>query len=139
MIELWLRDEYGQGTILGRYPEINAAFAQAVSHVSAQNLDNSLTRDERMRNWECYLPVSMDEHGNIRKDVCFAGKKGGKMPYFVNCNGEEVSAESVRIMLGRNNKLNEDVFLQDIRKRLIESTSDNSLHNKAFVFFKFIK
>lgn len=138
MIELWTRDEYGQGTILGRFADFDKAFSQALSHISAQNLDNALTSEERMRNWDCYLPVCMDSNNDIRKDVFFAGKKGGKIPYFINGNGEEVAADVVRIMLGKNAKSGDKIYLQDIRKRLIETLSDTSLNNKAFVFFKFI-
>jgi hypothetical protein len=54
-------------------------------------------------------------------------------------NGSEVSGSSIRIMLGKNGKSNEEVFLQDPRKRLIEKLEDASLLNKSFVFFKFIK
>lgn len=139
MIELWLRDEYGQGTILGRFVDFDKAFNQAVSHLSAQNLDNSLTRDERMRNWECYLPVCLNEDGKIRSDIFFAGKKGGKISYFVDKDGNEMPQNSTRIMLGRLPKLKEDVFLHDVRKRVIDNLADASLNNKAFVFFKFIK
>jgi hypothetical protein len=139
MIELWSRDEYGQGIIVGRLHEFAKAFAQAVSHISAQNLDNALTRDERMKNWDCYMPVCLNEDGKVRDDIYFAGKKGGKMPYFIDVNGSEVSGSSIRIMLGKNGRSNEEVFLQDPRKRLIEKLEDASLLNKSFVFFKFIK
>jgi hypothetical protein len=139
MIELWTRDEYGQGTIMGRYSDFSKAFNQAISHISAQNLDNALTNEERMRNWECYMPVCVDDSGCVVGNIYFAGKKGGKIPYFIDENGSEVNPESVRIMLGKSNKLKDDVFLQDVRKRFIVKMDDPSLNNKAFVFFKHIK
>ena len=139
MIELWLRDEYGQGTILGRYPGFDKALSHAMSHISAQNLDNALTHEERMKNWDCYLPISASENGDLDANVFFAGKKGGKMPFFINENGQEVSPSSIRILLGKPAKGGDVVFLQDIRKRHIVKLDDPVLNNKAFVFFKFIK
>lgn len=139
MIELWLRDEYGQGTILGRYPGFDKAYSHAVSHISAQNLDNALTHEERMKNWDCYLPVATVEGGDLEGNVFFAGKKGGKIPFFINDSGQEVSPSNLKILLGKPAKGGDVVFLQDIRKRNIVKLDDPALNNKAFVFFKFIK
>jgi hypothetical protein len=139
MIEIWLRDEYGQGTILGRYPEFSKAKSHAISHISAQNLDNALTHEERMKNWDCYLPVAILSDGSISDEIYFAGKKGGKIPYFIDSSGNEISVNEIKIMLGKNAKGGGDVFLQDIRKRLIGKLDDPALSNKAFVFFKHIK
>ena len=139
MIELWLRDEYGQGTILGRYPVFEKALSHAMSHISAQNLDNALTHEERMKNWDCYLPIAMSEDDSVVDNVFFAGKKGGKVPYFINDTGSEVSPSNIKIMLGKPSKGGDVVFLQDIRKRHIVKLDDPVLNNKAFVFFKFIK
>jgi hypothetical protein len=135
-IEIWLRDEYGQGAILGRFGEPKAAWDRALSHLHSANCDNALTLAERMKSWECYLPVCVVD-GSIDNSLFFDENKVGRSPRFCNVGGSSQLAESCEIrMLANNLKTKEPWFIQDFKNRTIVKLGDPSLRNKSYLSFR---
>ena len=85
-IEIWLRDEYGQGAILGRFNNPGAAWDRALVHLHSANCDNALTLAERIKAWDCYLPVVI-KNGSIDTSMFFDENKVGRSPRFVSSGG----------------------------------------------------
>ena len=62
-IQVWMRDGYGQGSILKTLDTVNDALDFAKKHVSDTNFDNALTPQERRRNWEYTSWISLTAFG----------------------------------------------------------------------------
>lgn len=134
--EVWLRDEYGQGSILGRFSDPKLAMDKALAHLHAVNCDNALTLQERLKSWECYLPIVIVD-GKPDFSMLFDENKVGRSPRFLRIDGSHVSASSCKIMmLGNNLKCETPWFIQDFKGRHICSLEDASLRNKAFISFR---
>lgn len=130
MIEIWIRDEYGQSSIQGRVPSLNDAIKKGKELLESHNTDNALTLAEKDKNWECFLPIS---HEN--SNLIYGGKVRGNVDFFFNPeNGSIVETKSAKILLG--NKNNKEWYASDHKNKEINSLTDNLLNNKSFIFFK---
>lgn len=135
-IEIWLRDEYGQGAILGRFSEPQAAWDRAMAHLHSANCDNALTLAERLKSWECYLPVVLKD-GAMDKSMFFDENKVGRSPRFCSIDGSHQTVEGVEIrMLANTVKAKDPWFIQDFKNRTICKLDDPSLRNKAYLSFR---
>lgn len=135
-IEIWLRDEYGGGSILGRFPTPEAAWDRALAHLYSVNCDNALTALERRKSWECYLPVCMKD-GQIDKSMMFDENKVGRDPRFVNASGDSKSATACDCkMLANAMKSKDPWFISDFKERGVVKLDDPALKTKAYLFFK---
>ena len=106
-IEIWLRDEYGQGAILGRFSDPKAAWEKAMSHLHAANCDNALTN------------------------------KVGRSPRFCRTDGtcQPVEGQEVR-MLANTVKTKDPWLIQDFKNRMLCKLDDPSLRNKSYISFR---
>jgi hypothetical protein len=135
-IEIWLRDEYGQGAILGRFSDPKAAWEKAMSHLHAANCDNALTLAERLKSWECYLPVVLKD-GAIDNSLFFDENKVGRSPRFCRTDGtcQPVEGQEVR-MLANTVKTKDPWLIQDFKNRMLCKLDDPSLRNKSYISFR---
>lgn len=125
-----MRDEYGQSNLQGRFQDYAAALKRSQELLDSANIDNALTSAEKDRNWECYLPVCIEDSSMV-----FGGKLRGTKDFFFNIeSGDTKETKSARIYLGERN--GSSWFAKDHKNAELKSLEDRSLNSKAFIFFK---
>lgn len=130
MIEVWMRDEYGQASIQGRYKTASEASKKALEVLDSLNTDNALTSAERERNWECFMPQSSDSDS-----LMYGGKVRGSVHFFFNPeDGSKIETKAAKILLG--NKNGKAWFAKNHKNIEIVTIDDPGLNNKAVLFFK---
>ena len=130
MIEVWMRDEYGQASIQGRFKTVPEASKKAMEVLHSLNTDNALTSAERDRNWECFLPQSNDSN-----DLLYGGKVRGSVHFFFNPDdGSKVETKSAKILLGNRN--GKSWYAKNHKNAEIAVVDDPNLNGKAVLFFK---
>jgi hypothetical protein len=141
MIELWIRDEYGQASIIDRSDDSNALLKSAMGILEDENFDNALTAEETEKNWSCYMPVSMDDSGDlIISEHLYSGSSSpGRCDFFnLSEDGSEnrmqVSSLSVKMLVGKVD--GNYVYVKSHKKKFIENLDDDMLRLKSFLFFK---
>lgn len=136
MIEIWMRDEYGQSSIQGRFAEFEKVIEKAFEVLDSHNTDNALTAAEKEKNWECYLPWHENSNDFIDGGTwLYGGKVRGNVDFFFNTKTKSIQeCKSARIILGKIN--NNTWYATDHKKKEITSLNDDGLKNKAFIFFK---
>ena len=146
--QLWSRDEYGQGSILFTSEDIDEIVKQAKLKVSDLNVNNSLTSDDRERNWEAYMVVITSNNkkskmnyiyggGDPRtKDVVYSfGPKGAEETVSI----KDISDVAIKIYLGdisTKRNVEVDCFEKDVRRTEITSLDHQDLQNKTHFFVK---
>jgi len=135
-IEVWIRDEYGRGSIMGRYSSHSEAWERALTHLYAVNCDNALTLQERLKSWECYMPVVVED-GKLNQNAFFDENVVGRKPRFFTKDGLEMTIPGTGIMMLANNlKCDSPWFVEDIKKRPVKSIEDATLRGKSYITFK---
>lgn len=130
-VQIWVRDSYGQGSIVKTCESPQEAMLFAKKYVSDINFDNALTPTERKKNWELYLPILNNSYDNL-----YSGKFASKhMCYDVKENQSiSLSGFDITLYLGEMSSVN--FFVQDEKNKEIKSIDSDYLRNKGFVFFK---
>lgn len=70
--ELWSKDEYGQGAIIGRFNDYQKLIAKARLEVNNINVENALAAAEKRHAWEAYF-VEILEKGKPSERKVYAG------------------------------------------------------------------
>lgn len=133
-IQVWMRDGYGQGSILKTLDTVDDALYFAKKHVSDTNFDNALTPQERRRNWELYLPLFESN------SLLYCGKFANNHTLF-SCESDSISDvnNSNRFRLYIGNMSGQSFYVEDQKNREVLNLDSDSLRNKGFVFFKIVK
>ena len=141
MIELWIRDEYGQASIIDRSDDHSGLFKKALDRLEDENFDNALTAEETERNWSCYLPVSMDDGDNdkINAEYLYSGTSSpGRQDFFSTSDESSsripIESVSIKILIGQVDGKN--VYVKTPKKKFIDSIDNDTLRLKSFLFFK---
>jgi len=156
--QLWSRDEYGQGSILFTSEDIDEVIKHAKLKVSDINVNNSLTSDDRERNWEAYMVVVTSNNVKANnQNICIEKSKinyvyGGGDPrtkdivYSFGPKGKEETVAikdipnvAIKIYLGdisTKRGIEVDWFAQDVRRTEITSLDHQDLLNKTYFFIK---
>jgi|APGre2960657373_1045057.scaffolds.fasta_scaffold00736_16 hypothetical protein len=133
-IQVWMRDGYGQGSILKTLDSIDGALDFAKKHVSDVNFDNALTPQERRRNWELYIPLFESN------SYLYCGKFANNYTIF-SCDSDSVcdvnSSSKFRLYIGSMS--GQDFYVEDQKNKEVIDLDSDSLRNKGFVFFKIVK
>ena len=149
--QVWQRDEYGQGTIVGSVDTIEVALDLAKDKVTDINVNNALTMDDRERNWEAYLPIlSSEVKTQNKKNHFIYGGRGAlnkEIIYSINKKSEKVKEIAlsdipkgqVQVYLGdistsRGKKV--DWMGCDPARRPIEKLDHQELNGKMMFFVK---
>lgn len=109
--ELWKVDEYGQGVILASNTNYEELVVQAKKFVNDDNIENALSGDEKLKNWESYFVEILDDAGEPIDNALYAGKNGGGKHQIQLIVGDDVEEAlladtdvKVRIFVGRDDK-----------------------------------
>lgn len=132
--QAWSTDEYGQNSILQTSNDFKEIFDVLEKKLEELNVDNALTSDEKLSNWEALLPVVVNEKNEISTQVLYAGRdtKGHYIFYVMDGDDyEEIDFDdvknnyNVRFYLGKLDKeawfatnpaiRNKDNFLNNIK------------------------
>jgi len=144
--QIWSRDEYGQGSIIDTYDNVDDAVKRGKEEVTKHNVSNALTADDRARNWEAYMVNIVSEDGGYDKYVY--GGPHAKAANTIYCIGEnaedtvklsDIEDAVVRIYLGNisvNRHEEEDWFACDVARRVIEGIDHQDLDGKMMYFVK---
>jgi len=130
-VQIWIRDGYGQGSIVKTCESPQEALSFAKKYVSDTNFDNALTPIERRKNWELYLPIINNSYDNLysgkfaNKHTCYDTKENISLG---------ISGFEINLYLGEMSGVN--FFVQDEKNKEIKSIDSDYLRNKGFVFFK---
>lgn len=146
--QVWSRDEYGQGSIIATYEELDEAEKRAKQEVTNINVSNALTQDDREKNWEAYMiMIGSTSKGRKHKRYIYAGNnpRNKDNVYGVKKDGSiddiklgEIPALMVRIYLGNiSTKRGEEVdwYAKDAsRRKTIETHDHSELDSKTHFF-----
>jgi len=145
--QVWSRDEYGQGTILATYDEMDEAVKKAKQEVTSINVQNALTQADREKNWEAYMiMIGSTNKGRKHKRYVYAGgnPRTKDNVYGVKKDGSvddiklgEVPSPMIRIYLGDiSTKRGEEVdwYAKDVRQKIIETHDHPDLDAKTHFF-----
>ena len=127
-IELWKKNEYGEGAILFSSTNLEQVIKQADQYLYDTNLENALTADEKMRNWECYSIHVVDKEGKQKNNVLYAGNMLDGKHRVYEYDGTKwnmrliQSNDSVRVYLGSvgtKNVPGKPWYLVDEKKQIV--------------------
>jgi hypothetical protein len=139
--ELWSKDEYGQGTIVGRFTDIDKLIKKAKEEVNNINVDNALSAEEKSKNWEAYF-VEIDSDAS--NTYIYAGNNpDGKHRYYDIKNTEQkcnpvllTSNLNLKFYLGELD--NKTWYASDRSKNIISNINNESLKDKTVYFTRII-
>ena len=141
MIELWVRDEYGQASIIDRSDDYGSLMKKALDKLEDENFDNALTAEETEKNWSCYMPVSVDVDGDqIVSDHLYSGSSSPGRYDFLDVSDSDalgripVDSLSIKMLVGLVD--GNHVYVKDHKKKLVNKLDSESLRLKSFLFFK---
>lgn len=141
--QLCSRDEYNQNSILvSTTDDFNALMKRVTDELIDRNENNALTIDDKNREWELYIPVWLDDDGNISMEILYGGidTRGDHMVYVLQNNGEytvqkmESIGRPYKIWLGELDK--KTWFAQTERREDVTDINDRALIGKEFLFFR---
>ena len=145
--QLWMRDEYGQGSILFTSEDLDEVVKRGKQEVTTANVQNALTVDDREKNWEAYMVmVGSTKKGRDHKRYVYSGgnPRTKENVYGVKKDGsteaitlDDVPELIVRIYLGdistdRGKEV--DWYAKDVRRRVIETHDHDDLRDKTHYF-----
>lgn len=145
--QLWSVDEYGQGSIIFSSEDVNAVMKRGMDEVTDINVHNSLTADDRERNWEAYMVIIPDIKKN--KKAVFGGKSPhiknivyvfDKDEYAETTSLEKLKKENeIKIYLGNisfESKVEKGWFAKNQKGIVITNLDSPDLKNKTCYFIK---
>jgi hypothetical protein len=141
------RDEYGQVSILATEPDLTKVVELLRNRVNDDNMENSLTLDEKLKDWSSYLVELPDENGVARKDVIYGGREGlsNNVIYKMGEKGVEkelLGDEKIALFIGFDHP-NRTTFIplyaKDLKNNVIDNLKHQMLEGKVSYFVHLIK
>jgi len=141
--QLWMRDEYGQNSILETSENIVKISTRMNVEINNLNVDNALAAGEKLLNWEGYTIYIYGDVGNSR--VIYGGKTTTNKHEFVDIiTGKIISLEEALDMVGNGyvkiflgNLDGEEWFAKDlVTKQEINNIEWEELKGKTVFFIK---
>lgn len=139
--ELWSKDEYGQGSIIGRFTDINTLISRAKKEVNEINVENALSASEKQNNWEAYF-VEIDS--DVPNTFIYAGNNpDGKHRYYDMKNlGKDhkptLLTTNLNIKFYLGNLDGNEWYAKDHSKNIISNLDNHLLENKTVFFARII-
>ena len=144
--QLIRRDEYGGTDIIGTSSNVQDAVKLAKKMITEDNMDNALTFDDKMEDWESYFIEVLDEDGQPTLDAVYGGQEKGY--HFVydlrNNNVAKVPLKDVdvpkRFYIGTDNK--KDLYAAKIirgkpgEREIITDIKHEMLRDKTVYYLK---
>jgi len=75
MYQLWFENEYGQRGIAASNNDIDVLVKTAKKEVSAENMENALTEDDKKKNWTSFFVEVFDRKGIPINNAFYSGRK----------------------------------------------------------------
>ncbi len=95
--QLWTRDEYGQGSIIATGESLSSIIKKGRDAVTTDNIDNALTAEDKIKNWESYFIYLAGDDDEIRPNVVYAGT-GPANSHMVYLQEEDTNLMSVKLI-----------------------------------------
>lgn len=142
MFQLWMTDEYGQGSIIASSNGVSDLIERARKEVNKDNVENPLTMTDKMKSWDSYFVDLYDEQEDEFVDETSGVYSGisstGKPSVLLTEDGKmvpltDVSA-SIRIYLGKIN--NDDWYATDGRGATIKEIKHQDLQGKSVYYIR---
>jgi len=108
--QLVQKNEYGQTSIVGTSEDIAAMVKLARQKVTEDNMENALTMDNKLMEWESYFVEVIDEQGNPTTEVVYGGmeRMGHIVFKFGNGQAKKITLGDVnvpvKLFIGMDNK-----------------------------------
>ena len=141
--ELWVYDEYGQGSIVANGDNLQKMTDRARQFINEANVENALAAGEKHKAWEAYYPEIFEKNAPSTSMYYAGNKRDGKHYVYTNANGSwsqiPLPKEAkMRFFLGtiQKGRTKEDWYLSDHRGNEINSLNDNQLQQKSVLFIK---
>ena len=139
-------DEYNQSSILASADNVAALIKKAKAEAQTMNVENALTAEEKLKNWESYLPLVLDENGKEVENIVFGGRDTtGKFVFYDVANDatkmtpvETASKGKIVLFLGNISK-DKTWYATNERKQLLSDVNSNDLKGKTFLSIKVIR
>lgn len=143
-IQVISKDEYGTTVIRTTVLNLEEAIEFMNSEVTDANFQNALTTVDKFKAIEAYVPMLVDEEGELMKNFVYAGNHvdGKHRVYEFDSKGKNpdlqvmASQGDIRIYLGSNE--GEEFFLTNVKDVAIDSLSDEVLEGKTQYFVRVI-
>lgn len=134
--ELIEQDQYGGTTIIARSEKIDELVKKAKDSVNDTNVDNALTRQEKMNNWEAYFVEIEDKN-----TAFYSGKQSNiSQMSIIKSSGvlekKPLANQSVRLYLGELD--NKPWYATDRKNQPVKSLSEDFLRDKTCYYIKSI-
>lgn len=157
------RDEYGQVENIANSSSLEELQKKALACVEEDNMQNALTSDEQINNFESYAVVLKDKDGNNVNNAFYGRNEFGKDVAIVNLAGgvNEIPLESTEVLpyiyIGtkskdRFSKEREPLYLEKIAvkinkelgsrstvKETITSLKDTNVIGKSFYYIRQVR
>lgn len=138
--QLWMRDEYGTGAIIGTFDTTNDALKRGRTIVTDANFSNSLSSSEQMKSVEAY----MVEFAGKNSLSVYSGLRQGKHSLFKDGSVGQISdldLVPVNIYIGskfaknKNGAFDETPFyMKDEKGNVVTKLNHSSLNGKTVYF-----
>lgn len=140
--QLWMTDEYGQGSIIATSTDVEELVKRAKEEVTTSNVNNALAVAEKERNWEALFIELVDrESQEVVEDAVYAGKSTTGHHCIVKTDGSgetakladcDVEIQAYLGFLDRN-----DWYLMDSRNlNYITKIDDIDLSGKTVYYIR---
>ncbi len=137
------KNEYGDNAILDASDNFEDLIKLAKKLVHDDNMENALTMDDKLREWESVYVQLFNDAGDPVDNSFYSGKTS--IFHTVTISGEdnvdeyrmeEVSA-SYKFFIGYNvRKSDEEIWACNPKGQLIENINDQNLQGKSFYYVK---
>jgi len=147
--QLWSRDEYGQGSIIKSSDDILELVDEAKKQVTNINMNNALTTDDKLREWDAYMVEPFVPDGDNDKNACivYGGKSNHNedVVYLVDKEEDTITTYNIldfknnypigiKIYIGEDN--NKEYYGKNRNAKDITSLSEPILSEKTYFFIK---
>jgi hypothetical protein len=146
--QICTRDEYGQVSILMTKAEAEEALVFVRDRVNDDNMENSLTFDEKMKDWSSYYVDVLDSEDKPVTNVVYGGKEGLSNQVVFHVSKDGVSkkiltpSDKVIFFIGFDKPTKTasiPLYAKDAKGNMIKSFKDQMLEGKTSYFIHFMK
>jgi hypothetical protein len=138
--QVCLRNEYGQESIMSAGLTFEQAIKEAKRLVTDDNMENSLTMDEKKKNWTSYFVEFLNEEGEIVQDVIYAGSRGPDKHFVYVVKGDELEETdwdgSIAMMFFIGDDNGVGYYAEDPKGKIVEKFNDQLLEGKMVYFIR---
>jgi hypothetical protein len=142
-LQLWMTDEYGQGSIIETSENIDYLAKRAREEVHQRNVGNALAASEKQRAWESmFIELYDPDNDELIEDAVYGGTATTGYPCVVKTSGDDAGIYRLsechvnpRIYLGELDR--KQWYLTDERNvEYITDVNNNDLSDKILFYIR---